>query len=166
MTRIAEAYSRARNTSNLKVAANTRMSSSDVLGAAGMAAQEEESAMILWSVVYGGKTSQKMRLVEGLANKLAGHMIRNQMKGSPRQISMEVIAYYLHAKCMACDGVGYQLIPHSIARSDNLCPECDGIGKPRPPSDPAFMWLLKYVETLISIAGGKQMQKLSLSMDL
>lgn len=164
MAKISERYSIARNTSNLKSEPRTRMSASDVIGAAGMAAQEHESALLLWSVVYGGKTSQKMKLIDGLEHKLTDHMMRNRLKGNPKRIAMEVIAYYLHAKCSACDGVGYQIIPHSILRSDDPCPECNGTGKPPEPNDDAWMWLYRHVSTLLGIAAGKMMQKIDLNI--
>ena len=164
MAKISEHYSIARNTSNLKSSPRTSMSASDVLGAAGMAAQEHADALLLWSVVYGGKTSQKMRLVDGLAYKLAGHMMRNRLKGAPRHIAMEVLAYYLHAKCHACDGVGYQIIPGHNTRSDDPCPECQGTGKPPAPQDDAWQWLHRYVATLMSIAAGKTLEKIDLNL--
>ena len=164
MAKIAEHYNIARNTSNLKSSTLTRMSASDVSGAAGMAAQEHADALLLWSVVYGGKTSQKMRLVDGLAYKLTDYMVRNRLKGNPRHIAMEVIAYYLHAKCHACDGVGYQLIPHSIVRSDDPCPECQGTGKPPEPQNDAWRWLHDRVSELLSIAAGKTMEKIDLNL--
>lgn len=166
MSHIAEHYSRARHTSNLKSEPRTRMSAADVLGAAGMAAQSHADAMLLWSVCYGGKTGQKLALVETLAHQLTGKMLQHGWKGKSRIIAMAVLAYYLHAKCSACDGVGYQIVPDTITRSDDLCPACDGRGKPQKPVNPAFDWLLLYVETLISVAAGRQMAKLAADMDL
>lgn len=166
MTSIAEKYSTARNTSNLKSEPRTKMSASDVMGAAGMAAQSHADAMLLWSVVYGGKTSQKLMLVDGLEHKLTGYMLQNRLKGNPRQIAMEVLAYYLHATCKACNGVGYQIIPETITRSDDPCPECAGVGKPRPPEGEAWQWLHRYVSMLIAKAAGKMMDKLRVDMDL
>ena len=163
--KISERYSIARNASSLKSEARTCLSASDVLGAAGMAAQQHSDALLMWSVVYGGKTSQKMALVEGLSNKVAGHMTRNRLKGSPRHIAMEVLAHYLHAKCHACDGVGYQLIPHSIARSDDPCDVCHGTGKPATPKDEAWQWLMRHVEELLSVAAGRTMAKLASDLD-
>ena len=163
--KISERYSVARNASSLKSEARTSLSASDVLGAAGMAAQQHSDALLLWSVVYGGKTSQKMALVEGLSSKLAGYMMRNRLKGNPRHIAMEVLAHYLHAKCHACDGVGYQLIPHSIARADDPCEVCHGTGKPATPQDEAWQWLLRHVEELLSVAAGRTMQKLASDLD-
>jgi hypothetical protein len=141
------------------------MSASDVIGAAGMAAQEHQDALLLWSVMYGGKTSQKMRLVDGLAYKLTDYMMRNRLKGNPRHIAMEVLAYYLHATCDDCDGVGHQIIPYTIVRSDDPCPYCQGTGKPPMPQDEAWQWLHDRVSELLSIAAGKTMQKIDLSID-
>lgn len=162
--KISERYSIARNTSNLRSITRTVMSASDVIGASGMAAQEHDAALLLWSVVYGGKTSKKMRLVDGLANKLTDYMIRNRLKGNPRHIAMEVLAYYLHAKCKACDGVGYQIIPHTIVRSDDPCPECQGTGKPPEPNDEGWRWMHDRVAELLSIAAGRVMQKIDLNL--
>ena len=164
MAKISEHYAIARNTSNLKSEPRTRMSASDVIGAAGMAAQEHEAALLLWSVVYGGKTSQKMRLVDGLAHRLFVRMMNKKQFGNPRHIAMEVLAYYLHAKCPACDGVGYQIIEGHNTRSDDPCPECQGTGKPPMPQDEPWQWLHAYVATLLSIAAGKTMEKIDLNL--
>lgn len=166
MTSMAESYVTARSASNLKSVPSTRFSASDVLGAAGMASQEEPVAMLLWGICYGSKQSQKWVAVDALARKLAGSMQRNGWRGNPQQIATAVLAYYLHSVCIDCDGVGYQLVPDTITRSDDPCPSCDGAGNPHPPADPAFMWLLRYVETLISVAAGEQMARLANHMEL
>lgn len=161
MAKIAERYSRARHTGNLRSEPHTLLSDADVLTAAGMAAQSHADAMLLWSVVYGGKTAQKMQLVDGLERKLCEYMLRNRLKGNPRHIAMEVLAYYLHATCNACQGVGYQIIPETITRSDDPCPECSGTGKPYPPQNDAWQWLHRYVAMLIGKAAGKMMSKIA-----
>ena len=92
-------------------------------------------------------------------------MARNRLKGNPRHIAMELLAHYLHAKCHACDGVGYQLIPHSIARADEPCDVCHGTGKPQTPHDDAWQWLLRHVEELLSVAAGRTMAKLASDLD-
>lgn len=166
MTNIAEKYSTARNTSNLKSEPRTAMSASDILISAGMAAQQHSDALLLWSVVYGGKTQQKLMLVDGLERKVCEYMLRNRLKGNPRHIAMEVLAYYLHASCKECNGVGYQIVPGTITRSDDPCPYCSGVGKPRPPEGEAWQWLHRYVSMLIAKAAGKMMDKLRVDMDL
>jgi hypothetical protein len=162
--KISEHYSRAIYATSLKSEPRTTLSASDVLGAAGMAAQQHHDALLLWSVFYGGKTGQKLALVEGLERKLCTYMMANRLKGNPSVIAREVVAHYMLAKCSACDGVGYQLIPHSIARSDDTCPECMGTGKPITPNDDAWQWLYRYVATLLSIAATKVMGKISLDL--
>ncbi len=140
------------------------MSPSDVIGAAGMAAQEHEAAMLLWGVCYGGKTGEKLALVEVLSVKLTAYMLRERIKGDPRRISMEVLAYYLLATCQHCQGTGYQIIPGTITRYDDPCPQCQGTGKPQAPAHPGFAWLLHQVEMLISKAAGKVMDKIDLNL--
>ena len=162
--KIAQRYLMARNTSNLKSEPRSSLSASDVLAGAGMAAQQHSDALLLWSVVYGGKTQQKMMLVDGLERKVSEYMMRNRLKGAPRHIAMEVLAYYLHAKCMACDGVCHRIIEGTITREDEPCPVCRGTGKPDAPQDEAWQWLHRYVAELISIAAGRIMQKTSLDL--
>lgn len=166
MISVAQRYSTARHTSNLKSELRTKMSASDILGASGMAAQEHEAAMMLWGIVYGGKTSQKLALVDGLEKKLTIYMFKQQLDGNPRTIAMEVLAYYLHATCPACGGEGHQVVQGTITRSDDLCPVCDGLGKPQPSRNDAFHWLHQYVDGLIRIAGEKVMKKIAIDMSL
>lgn len=163
--RINERYAIARHSSNLKSEERTTSSASDIIAAAGMAAQEHEHAMLLWGVVYGGKTSQKLALVDALAKKLTAHMFRQQLDGDPRKITQAVIAYQLHAVCQACSGTRYKMCEHAPIRGDELCPECQGTGKPRAPQDEAFGWLHAYMEALTAQAAGKIMQKLRLDLD-
>jgi len=162
--KIAQRYITARHTSNLKSEPRSNMSAADILAGAGMAAQQHSDALMLWGVVYGGKTSQKMMLVDGLARKVGEYMMRNRLKGQPRHIAMEVLAYYLHAKCMACEGVGHRLIEGTITREDEPCPVCRGTGKPDAPEDEAWAWLHRYVGELMSIAAGRIMQSISLDL--
>ena len=131
-----------------------------------MAAQQHSDAMMMWGVIHGGNSANKMALVESLADKVAGYMMRNRLKGNPRHIAMEVIAHYLHAKCQACDGVGYQLIPDTILRQDEPWDVCHGTGKPDTPQDDAWQWLMRHVEELLSVAAGRTMAKLASDMDL
>lgn len=162
--RVNERYAIARHTSNLKSEPRSSMSASDVIAAAGMAAQEHENALLLWGVVYGGKTSQKLALVDALARKLTAHMFRHQLDGDPRKIAQAVIAYQLHAVCHVCSGTGYLMLEHAPIRGDELCPECQGVGKPQAPQDDAFGWLHAYVEGLTAQAAGKIMGKLRLDL--
>lgn len=162
--KISERYATARNTSNLKSEARTTMSAADILGAAGMAAQEHSDALLMWSVMYGGKTAQKLELLSGLEARLSRHMDNQRLKGNPRYIAMEVMAHYLYAQCPECGGAGYPVIEGTITRSDDPCGACGGSGKPHPPSGAAWQWLNNYVATLLSIAAGKVMDKINLTI--
>ena len=156
----AERYANARHASNLKSEPRTSHSASDVLGAAGLAAQTHADAMALFSVVYGGGSTQKHALMEGLALTLTWHMLNHRLKGDPRKIAQQVIAYHLHAVCPACAGVGHQVVPGTITRANEPCSACNGLGKPAPPDDAAFVWLHNYIATLMAKASGKLRDKL------
>ena len=164
---LAQHYIRARHTSSLKVDPRTIRSATDILAAVGMAAQdkEHEAALLLWQVCYGGKTGQKLALVETLAREVWAEMLPHGWKGKPRTIAKRVLAYYLHTVCPACDGTGYQFSPEKKIRTDILCPVCGGFGKPILPPDPAFDWLLRQVESMVSTAAGRIMQKLAREID-
>ena len=162
--KISERYATARNTSNLKSEPRTTLSAADVLGAAGMAAQEHSDALLLWSVMYGGKTAQKMQLLSGLEARLSRHMTNQRIEGDPRRIAMEVMAHYLYAQCPECGGAGYQVVEGTITRSDDPCGACGGSGKPHPPSGAAWQWLHNYVSILLAKAAGKVMDKIDLRL--
>lgn len=168
MVAIAQRYLTARSTSDLKLRRreDPEQAAAEVLTAAGMVAQEHEAAMMLWEVTFRGKTSAKLALVDILASKLIGHMIRERLQGDPRSISRAVLAWWLHGVCTTCGGVGHELVPHTIVRADEPCSACQGTGKLPQPQDEAFRWLADEMGELQSIAGGKVMRKLSVDMDL
>lgn len=166
MTGIQELYSVSRNTSNLKSAPRTTRSPADVIAAAGMAAQDNEIAMLLWGVTFQGKATQKWMLVDALENKLAGKMFKERWKGSTRHIVQEVLAWHLHGVCQPCGGRGYSAIKDTPMLSDDLCNHCGGTGKVPIPLDEAYGWLSDQLARLTAIAGGEVMKKLSVDMDL
>ena len=166
MSNIQELYTVSRNTSNLKSNPRTVRSPADVIAAAGMAAQDNEIAMLLWGVTFQGKSSQKWLLVAELENKLAGKMFKERWKGNPRLIAQEVIAWHLHGTCQPCGGRGYRVIKDTPMLSDDLCTHCGGTGKvPLPASEP-YGFLSDYIGRLTAIAGGEVMKKLNVSMEI
>ena len=162
--KISEHYIRARSTKSLKSDPLTQISASDVLGAAGMAAQESADAMLMWSVFYGVNSNNMQNLVSNLTYRLTKRMIAQRWKGDAERIVKEVIAHYLYAKCKACDGVGYQVIPETITRYDDPCPDCQGSGKPPIPTVDAWEWMHRYVSGLLAEAAKKTLDKLDLSL--
>lgn len=159
--KIGERYSTARNTSNLKSAPRTTFSASDVLGAAGMAGQEQEVAMMLWEVAFKSKTKSKMALVERLTSQLTVFMLRAGMKGDPRKITMEVVAWWLYGTCMPCGGLGYEKAPGTPSLTDRLCKACRGHKKVKLPRTEPHDWLHDRMSRLQAIAGGRVMRKIA-----
>jgi len=166
MASITERYAVARNATNLKMKTETNFAPVDILTAVGMAGNSNKEAIMLWEVTFQGKTSAKLACVEMLSKKLAAQMIKQRWKGNPSRIAMEVFAWHMHGTCQPCGGRGYQLILGTPALSDKLCTHCNGSGKVHLPREDAHTWLRDYMERLISQAGGKVMQKLSLDMEL
>ena len=167
MASITERYSIARNTSNLKSdRSDTPTRASDVIAAAGMAAQEHEAALMLWDVTVRGKTSAKLALVHLLEGKLTDHMIRHRIKGDPRRIAMEVTAWHLHGVCNPCSGRGYEVASGTPSLTGRACPVCNGSGKVHISREPAYLWLMDYMNKLVSIAGGQVMRKRANDVEL
>lgn len=162
--KIAERYATARHTSNLRSNPHTRMSASDVLTASGMAAHDNESALLLWGIAYQGKTCDIHRLVELMTPTVRARMARFRQHGNPSDVVKSCIAWWL-SHCPACSGSGHEIIPHTITRSDEPCGTCHGTGKLPMPDDQAFRWLASELDRLQSIAGGKVMQKLAADLD-
>lgn len=161
-----ERYEIARNSSNLKSLERTTFSDSDVLAAAGMAAQQNEDALLLWSVAFQGHSAEKHKLVAKLAEKLEKHMDRFRLAGNPVLIAMECVAWTLHGTCQPCEGRGYKHIPDTPSLSDELCDHCKGTGKVELPHTEAHTWLHNYIDILTAVAGGHIMAKLAGEMEL
>ena len=162
---ISQRYITARHTSNMHSDPRTRMSPCDVLTAAGMAAQDNEAALLLWGIAYEGKASDMHRLVEVMARPMRARMARNRQHGNVVETVQSCIAWWL-SKCDVCGGRGNELIPHTSIRSEEPCSACHGTGKLPMPDNAAFLWLASELDRLQSIAGGKIMQRLAFSMDL
>lgn len=163
---IAERYSTARHTSNLKSIYRTTHAPSDIIGAAGMAAQDNQAALTLWDVTFKGKTGAKLALVELLSNNLAGQMCRQNWRGDPKRITQEVVAWHLHGTCQPCGGRGHAKIINTPGQEDEPCHHCNGVGKMPLPKTDAHTWLADRMGKLQAIAAGKIMQKLATDMDL
>lgn len=143
---------------------------SDVVTAAGWAAQSNatvELALMLWGVMYEGKTSQKLELATKLGNHLNARMVRDRsLKGNAWKIAAEMLAWHLHGVCQECDGRGYMVIPDTPSLSDTLCHHCHGTGKRPYPREASHVWLAAELSRMTAIAGGEVMKRLNTSMDL
>lgn len=163
MSSIQEKYTRARNTSNLKSEPRSRQSPADILAAAGMASQDKDNgtAMLLWEVLFRGKTQSKLALVEVLSRDLFFVMRRQKLEGDPRRIAMEVVAWYLHGTCKPCGGLGMEKMPGTPALSGRLCKACHGTKRVPLPRTIAHDWLQDRISKLSAIAGGRVMRKIA-----
>lgn len=164
--KIEEHYIRARHASSLKQGANTRMGAVDVLAAAGCAAQDNGTALLLWSVLFQGRAKSKHALVDALAHRLGFEMRAKRWRGDARLIAMECVAWHLHGVCQPCGGRGYERVSGSPALSGRVCRHCGGSGKVSLPRGDAHTWLVDYMAKLTHMAGGQVMRKLASDMDL
>lgn len=166
MANVAEAYSKARQTSNLRSDPRTAMSAADVLLATGWTAQHHEAAMLLWSLAFNGRTSAKHALVDLLAKRLTEQMIRTREKGDPWRITREVLAWYMENRCQICGGEGHAIVLDTITRSDVVCPHCQGTGKHIAlPRIESYAWLAAHIAKMESYAAGCVMARLAKDCD-
>ena len=145
----------------------TADSGSEVVMAAGWVAQRHEIALMLWSVIHEGKTSQKHRLAELLGNYLNDKKARNRnLKGNAWKVAAEMVAWKLHGVCEPCEGRGYEVIQGTPSLSDRLCSHCHGSGKRPYPREAAHIWLESEMARMESYAGGEMMRRLAKQMEL
>ena len=145
----------------------TARNGSDVVTAAGWVAQRHEIALMLWGVMFEGKTSQKVALAEKLGKHLNDHKARhNRMKGDAWKIAAEMLAWHLHGVCMECEGRGYETIQDTPSLSDNPCSHCHGTGKRPYPREAAHIWLAEELSRMTAYAGSEVMKRLAREMDL
>lgn len=139
----------------------------DVITAAGWVAQRHEIALMLWGVMYQGKTGQKHRLAELLGNELSMAKRQDQrLKGADaHKVAREMLAWWCEGTCLPCDGRGYQAIQGTPSLSDNLCPHCHGSGKRSYPRDPAHVWMEAELSRLSAMAASEVMKRLAKALD-
>lgn len=139
----------------------------DVITAAGWVAQRHEMALMLWGVMYQGKTGQKHRLAELLGDYLNRAMDRDRrLKGDAWKIAKEMLAWWSDGVCTACDGRGYEIIKGTPSLSDRMCSHCHGSGKRPYPRDAAHVWMEAELHRMSSIAASEVMKRLASSMVL
>jgi hypothetical protein len=117
--------------------------------------------MMLWEVAFKGKTQSKMALVERLTSQLTVFMLRSGMKGDPRKITMEVVAWWLHGTCRPCGGLGLEKEAGTPSLTGRLCKACRGTKKVALPRTEPHDWLHDRMSKLQAIAGGKVMRKIA-----
>jgi hypothetical protein len=143
---------------------------SDVVTAAGWAAQSNQTvglALLLWGVMYEGKTHQKLELAAKLGNHLNAKMARDRsLKGNAWKIAAEMLAWHLHGVCEPCEGRGYEVIKDTPSLSDNMCSHCGGQGKRPYPREASHVWMAAELSRMTAVAGGEVMKRLRVDMEL
>ena len=138
---------------------------SDVLTAAGWVAQRHTLALMLWSVMHGGQTSQKHRLAELLGDHLNRQMRRDRtLKGDAWKIAKEMLGWYCEGTCEPCEGRGYEVIAGTPTLSDRLCSHCHGSGKRAYTRDAAHVWMEAELGRMTAIAASELMKRLAKEM--
>jgi len=141
----------------------------DVITAAGWVAQKDDHAMalMLWSIMYEGKTSHKHRLADMLGDHLNQKMLHDRkIKGNAWKIAREMLAWHCDGICTACDGRGYEAIQGTPSLSDNLCNHCHGTGKRPYTREAAHIWLEAELSRMTAMAAGEVMKRLANKIDL
>lgn len=142
---------------------------SDVITAAGWVAQHDDNALalMLWGVMYEGKTGQKHRLAELLGDMLNQRKRRDsRLKGDAWKIAREMLAWHCEGVCEPCEGRGYEAIQGTPSLSDNVCQHCHGTGKRPYPREAAHVWLESELSRMTAIAAGEVMKRLRTDMEL
>lgn len=146
----------------------TARNGSDIIGAVGMAANPDAEkkhrerwrdngggvALMLWNVMHAHRRDLLHRLSDALSGHLADHMLAKKMKGKPRLIARQVVAWWLHGMCHECHGTGWERIPDTPCNSDNVCPGCGGTRKVelKVANPDAAKWLIGEMERMSSNA--------------
>lgn len=145
----------------------TANGATDVITAAGWVAQRHEMALMLWAVMYQGKTSQKHRLAEKLGDDMAiAKRSDPRLKGfDAHKIAKEMLAWFCEGVCTACDGRGYEAIQGTPSLSDNLCNHCHGSGKRPYPRTAGHIWMEQKLNQLSAYAANEVMKRLARALD-
>lgn len=147
----------------------TARNGSEVVTAAGWVAQakQHDLALMLWGVMYEGKTSEKLNLADKLGQHLNDRMARDRsLKGNAWKIAAEMLAWHLHGVCEFCDGRKYEVIQDTPSLSDNVCHHCHGTGKRPYPREASHVWMAAELSKMTAIASGELMKRLAKDLDL
>lgn len=186
---IQQRYASAVHTSDLTVDPNTHRSSSDVLGAFGIAAKRLESGWVTtgegegYSIPKSPLTMPLARLLAGDNN--AAHEVVEKLgegvfaqswvvrvkitRGQAQDIAKACLAWHRDGTCKPCGGHGKTLIPGTKTLSDHRCEPCGGVG--RIPFETQFQewkgwpdlarWAVGEMERALGKAGPMAMQAIS-----
>lgn len=126
--RFEERYATAIRANSLKSEAKTTASSTDVLGAAGIAARDNPLGFALYRLFLGDNGSVDA-IIEEMAARAVGKAYRIKPEidwQGARILSRLVLDWYRSPACRACGRHGFQRMKNAPALSDQPCTECRG----------------------------------------
>ena len=181
MSRITDRYASAVRSSNLRSKADTNMSDSDVIGAAGLAAKKSPLAIALMRL-FTGDNRASVDIVRILTASVIGKAWHFYKLPLPRiegaDIAKAVLAWHRDGVCRVCGGHGFMVAGGGglgegrAVIGDAPCGACHGQGKVS--FDRQFAmdrlelarWLRAEIEREQAIAGAEAMKALGPRMEL
>lgn len=179
---IADRYSSAVRSSNLRSQASTQRSDSDVLGGAGFAGGRGKAiGVALMRLLQGGDKKAAPELVRLMAGALIANTVHTAgtvlTKHEARDIAQAVLDWFRDNACRACGGhgfrfVGGQLGEGRVVKTSTRCPVCRGTGKRQ--IDPKRVhkhealarWLAASIEQELATTGAAVMAALAPKLEL
>jgi len=173
---IQDRYASAIRSSNLAVDERTTYSDSDVLGAFGLAAREEQNDLpFLLQRLFLGDNSASADVVRILAQRVRDMAAAQRVRMAQVQaedMARACLAWHRDGSCKACDGHGLLLIRGTKTLGNQECKACKGTGR-RPferefheSFRPLAGWLVAEMERDQARAGGAAMAKIAPRLDL
>lgn len=167
---IADRYTAAIRSGDLRSRAGTSASDADILGAAGFAARRSPLGLALLRAVAddGGAA----HLVDTLAGMLVGKAWHSERRKLARPdaavLARALLAWQRDPTCHHCHGHGFEAVPGAPALSGHTCRPCGGRGQRHIPA-PAELrelvqWLHAEVERETAIAAPAVRQALGRSV--
>lgn len=167
MSKIAERYSHSVGSSNLKD--DEHHTDTSVLAAVALSSP---FASLLFRVKYANDASSYKQLrvewIERVTEKADGSHWPTRIK--PWKVAVEALDYWLHDRCEACEGRGYQKHEHAPMLTDVACHVCDGTGtvpfKCAQEIEKYAVGLLDDLNHMAYIGGARAMEKEAKAMEM
>lgn len=151
----------ARTASSLLLREGTSRSPADILTAAGMVGRRHGLAMAIWSLMHTPSDSAMRKVTDRLAVILRSYMQDKGMKGKPRDIAKQTLAWWLHGTCKHCGGTALKRIEGTPYLSDEQCDHCHGTGRVplQTHNNAAAKWLIDEMGAMTFIAEDSLLRK-------
>ena len=171
---ITDRYASAVHSSDMRSAAATTSSDSDVIGAFGLASKRHPLAVAL-ARLFAGDNHAVNALTELLSSMVQRRADNRRIRlhwTQAQDLARSVVAWHRDGRCKQCDGHGYQRIADTPSLSDAPCRACHGTTKVpfepqfQPATRPLAQWLLSEIEREQAKAGAAAMACLAPRLNL